>query len=602
MYIPRTRKITQWASEIVAQCHSDLEERIQRGALYRNLYLTGDENGQPATYPKTYEYIDNLASFLFSPVTLKFALRFHNGGTLSDRKMGRTISSDMDDRLSEAGVYSAIEDCTEWSLVKGKTILKLNWEGGNFAPYMIQPEFFGVLRPDLADLSAQPAFVHSTYYTPDEFISAFRELPNLAEVMREVKKRARISPAERPDRANALKQIVLGGLNPYQQAGTSPATATSRGIVNWLGGPQAIFDPKMMAQLFRLDELWAFDSTTDDWATFQMVGDVMITGKETVRNAFADNWDPDNELRRLPAQFRENNPLSGKHPFIEFCPNRLDGYFWGRSEICNVGVLQMQINSRLNGIARLLRLQERPPRLFTGTTGINQQRYSALDKPNGFFVDPTPNAKQTPLYPEMPPDLWTSLHEYLQMFSAMAGLPPVLQGMGDSGVRAQGHAETLTRNASPRFKQRALSVERSVSEVGSLALSMLRAMDPRTMVAWLDPGTQNVVALLPPDQETLEPPAPGMHQFPFRYYHVPETVKVRVDSHSSSPIFSEEFRQLIFGLAKIGAMTPEEVIEHVNPPGEEDILADNERKRLANEKTLAEHPELLAKLSGGRKR
>src|SRR5438034_10108756 len=109
MFIPRGRRLTQWAAEIVAQCYSDLEERIQRGALYRNLYLTGDENGQPATYPKTYEYIDNLASFLFSPVTLKYALRFHNGGTLTDRKMGRAVTADMGDRLYDAGVYSAFE-------------------------------------------------------------------------------------------------------------------------------------------------------------------------------------------------------------------------------------------------------------------------------------------------------------------------------------------------------------------------------------------------------------------------------------------------------------------------------------------------------------
>lgn len=602
MYIPRDRHLRQWASELVSQCYADLPERIQRGALYRNLYLTGDENGQPSTYPKTFEYINNLSSFLFSPVTLKWAVRFQNGGTLTHRKMGRTISSDMDDLNTDAGVYTAIEDCTEWSLVKGKTLLKMNWEAGGFAPYMIQPEFFGVLRPDLADLRHQQAFVHSTYYTPDEFASAFRSLPNLGQVMREIRKRAKLTTEEKPDRANALKQIVLGGLNPYQQAGNTPAQATSRGIVNWLGGPQAIFDAKLMAQLVRLDELWVMDSATDDWATFQTVGDVFVTGDKVIRNAFADMFDPDNTSRRLPEEFRAHNPLSRRHPFVEFCPNRLDGYFWGRSEVCNVGVMQMQINARLNGIARLLRRQENPPRLVTGSTGINQQKYSALDKPGGFFADPTPTAKMQAVYAELPEGLWESLHEYLGFFDAMAGLPPVLRGQGDSGVRAQGHAETLTRNASPRFKDRALSIERSVSEIGDLELAMLRAMDDRTMVTWLDPGTTNVVAMLRPDEPELEAPAPGMKQYPFKYHHVPETAKVRVDSHSSSPIFSHEFRELIFALAKIGAMTPEEVVEHVNPPGEEDILADAERRQIAQQKLIQEHPELLAKIGGGKKR
>ena len=289
------------------------------------------------------------------------------------------------------------------------------------------------------------------------------------------------------------------------------------------------------------------------------------------------------------------------HNFVDFCPNRLDGYFWGRSELCNVGVLQMQINARMNGIARLLRRQENPPKLYTGGTGITQQRYSAGDKPGGFFVDPSPQAKMQDLYPQVPPDLWQSLHEYESCFEEMAGLPPVLRGKGDEGVRAQGHAETLTRNASPRFKDRALAIERSVTEIGQLAVAMLKAMDPRTMVAWLRPDTQNIVAMMPPDEPELEAPAPGMKQFPFKFYHIPENTKVVVDSHSASPAFGFEHRELIFAMVKAGMMEPEEAIEHLHPPGEEDMVADLERKQIMQQKLLAEHPELIDKIAGGKR-
>lgn len=601
MFIPRS-KIARWAAEIIQACTPDLEERIQRGALYRNLYLTGDENGNPATYAKTFAYIDNLASFLFSPLELRYLIRFHGGGNLTERAMGRASAAVLHDLMTDAGVYATLSDCVEWSLVKGKTFCKLNWEGDGFAPYMIQPEFLGVLRPDVTDLGRQEAFVHTTYYTPSEFASAFRELPNLGQLMRDITKRgSRGRPDQRPDRSNALKQIVLGGLNPFLQAGQSPSTATSRGIVNWLGGPQANWDAKVMAQLLRLDELWVKDSATDDWATFQMVGDVLVTGGEIIRNAFADMFDPDNQMRRLPDQFRKRNPLSGLHPFVEFCPNRLDGYFWGRSEICNVGVLQMQINARLNGIARLLRREEKPPKYFAGGMGITQQKFSAMDKPGGFFTDPTPNAKMQDVYPKVPEGLWQSLHEYDQMFDAMAGLPPVLQGRGESGVRAQGHAETLTRNASPRFKDRALSIERSVTEVGALGLALLRAMNNETVVTWLKPETQNVVAQMKPDDPTLEPPAPGMHQFPFRFSHIPDHAKVVVDSHSSSPAFSYEFRSLIFDMVKAGMMTPEEAVEHLHPAGEDDMVADIERREIQQAQLIKQHPELLASIMGGKK-
>jgi len=535
-------------------------------------------------------------------VELRYLVKYHGGGNPTQRMMGRAASADLQELMTDAGVYSTISDCVEWSLVKGKTLLKLNWEDGGFAPYLIQPEFFGVLRPDIADLSRQDAFVHTTYYTPGQFARAFRALPNLGEIMRKVKNKGnRGSPDNRPDRANALKQIVLGGLNPFQQAGNSPATASSRGIVNWLGGPQATWDAKVLATLIRLDELWVKDAATDDWATFQMVGDVMVTGDGMIRNAFADAFDDENNLRRLPDAFRKNNPLSYMHPFVEFCPNRLEGYFWGRSEICNVGAMQMQINARLNGIARLLRRQENPPRIYAGSTALSQQKQSALDKPGGWFVDPTPNAKAQNLYPELPEGLWESLHELESMFDSMAGLPPVLQGKGSAGVRSQGHAETLTSNASPRFKDRALSVERSVAEVGSLALTMLRAMDPRTVVAWLKPDTTNPVAMMEPDDPTLEPPAPGMKQFPFKYWHLPDNTKVTVDSHSASPIFSREARDLIFALVKIGAMTPEDAIEHLHPAGEEEIIAETEAREIQQAALLKAHPEIALKLMEGGK-
>lgn len=605
MHIPRSaKKIGPWAAEVIAECNVDLEERIQRGALYRNLYLTGDENGNPATYPKTYSYLDNLASFLFSPEGLHFLIKFNSGGNPTQRTMGRAAASELEDMMSDAGVYDVIAQCVEWSLVKGKTLMKLNWEGGNFAPYMIQPEFFGVQRPDIATLDRQPAFVHSTYYTPSEFMHAFRALPTLADVMKAIGKRAnRGNPDDRPDRANALKQIVLGGLNPYLQSGQSPAMASSRGIVNWLGGPSPTFDARVLAQLMRVDELWVKDGVTDDYATFHIVGDVVVTGAEQIRNAFADMFDPDNKMRRLPEAYRDSNPLSNQHPFIEFCPNFLDGYFWGRSEICNVGVMQMQINARLNGIAKLLRRQEGPPRLFSGMTGLTQQKYSALDKPNGFYVDPSPNAKMQSLYPELPKDLWESLHELETMYDAMAGLPPVLRGMGESGVRAQGHAETLTRNASPRFKDRALSIERSVTTVGSLGLSMLKAMDNRTIVAWLRPDTQSVVAMMEPDEPELEPPAPDMKQYPFKFYHIPDHAKIRVDSHSSSPVFVQEARQLVFDLVKIGAMMPEEAVEALHPSNEEDLVAQIEKREIEKAAFLKAHPEAALQLiEGGKKK
>lgn len=602
MFIPRDGKIGRWAAELIQECQADLSERIERGAMYRNLYLTGDENGNPVTFNRTYPHIDGLASALFSPIELNFKVESDGDGhTLTQREVNRVASRRLRKRLAKT--YAACSGATEWSLVKGKAFVKLIWEGSNPTAYMVQPEFIGVLLPDKNSLDDQPAFTHSSYYTPQAFAHAFGRLDNIAEVMKQIGKRAARGKDDRaPDRANALKQIILGGLNPFQAAGGSPATASSRGIVNWLGGPAPTFDAKVLAQLIRLDELWVKDSRTGDLATFQMVGDVMVIGDKQIRNAFSDAYDPDNPLRTLPAAFTADNPLTGMHPFVEFCVNPLEGYFWGRSEVCNVGVLQMQINARIDGINRLLRQQEDPSKIFTGMSSISRDKYSAARAPGGYYVDPSPTAKMQSLYPELPQGLWESLHEMERMYEVMAASPPVLRGKGEAGVRAQSHADTLTRNASPPFKDRALRVEDSIAELGSKALALLQAHDPKPMIAWLAPDTTNLVANLPSDDPTMEPPAPGMKPYPFRWADLAEDVSVSVDSHSSSPVFGHEGRQLLFDLSKMGAISPKELVEQTNPPGEDDIIADLDRKDIKQAQLIKEHPELLEHQGGKKKR
>ena len=67
-----TTTLPGWGAELVNACHTSLQNRRQRGASFRNLYLTGSEEGQPQTYRKTYTYIQTLSSMLYSPAELPF--------------------------------------------------------------------------------------------------------------------------------------------------------------------------------------------------------------------------------------------------------------------------------------------------------------------------------------------------------------------------------------------------------------------------------------------------------------------------------------------------------------------------------------------------
>jgi len=297
---------------------------------------------------------------------------------------------------------------------------------------------------------------------------------------------------------------------------------------------------------------------------------MLISGKYQIANAFALNADTGKEVAEL----------AGHHPFHEFCANPIDGYFWGRSEIVNVALLQEAINARLNGINRMLRKQEDPPTKFIGSTGVNQNALARFNKPGGYWTDSNPNAKVERDSPTIPADLWHSLQEYERMFDEMGGLPPIAKGHGEAGVRSQGHAETLVRMFSPRFKDRALLVERSVEGLGGGMLDIARVHVGKKLLAWVPKEAAGAEAPTLEDP-LLVPPVPGYVPVYYSFADLDDDARLTVDSHSSSPAFSAEAKALIFELFKIGAVSKEAVIDHTDAPDPEDLIAGIQRRDYA---------------------
>lgn len=597
-----SKRIGEFAHDLISQCLTSRDDRLQRGAMYRNLYLTGDDNADPATYNKTYPYIDNLSSYLYSPVELRFNIEHYGYSNAVDRAMMNAGTAELHKQIRRSNLEIKMEDAVTWALVKGKSFIKNLWTVDGFQPYLIQPEMMGVLREDLGSLDEQEAFTHTVYLSPERFLEMIKYHPKRNELMKKVKKY--INPGkgdDSPEKTNNLKQVILGGLQPYQVAGGGSRNSSQRGVVNWLTGPYPDLAPELLQKLIRLDELWVWDDDRDDWTTIQMVGqDCVIEGEDFHRNIFADQFDPDN--KEISTKTVKDNPLSGEHPFREICPNQIDGYFWGRSEICNIALLQKSINMRVNGINSILRLQEKPPRFFKGGQGVTASQYSKLSKPGGYLSDSNPNATIQTLAPELPQGLWESLHEFEKMFDEMAGFTPALQGKGEAGVRAGGHAETLVRTASPRFKDRALIVERQIEAIGSLALDMLKAHLPYKIEAWTEKKKAGIFASLMPSNWLEEPPVKGMVPIEFLIHDLPEDCKVVVDSHSSSPAFSHETRALLFDLFKAGAVKPETLVMHTHPPGQDTIIEDLKMAEAEKAELIAQHPELLEQHSKGKKK
>jgi hypothetical protein len=156
---------------------------------------------------------------------------------------------------------------------------------------------------------------------------------------------------------------------------------------------------------------------------------------------------------------------------------------------------------------------------------------------------------------------------------------------------------------SPRFKDRALLIERDIERSGSLTLDMARAHISKRLVAWCpesEAGLQNVS--MPEENMLLTPPAKGLVPIYFQFSDLPDDVTLTVDEHSSSPAFSADGKALIFDMLKTGLLSPVEAVEHLDITDPESVQANIVRREIA--KAEAEQKEAQMKLamhSGGKK-
>jgi hypothetical protein len=88
----------------------------------------------------------------------------------------------------------------------------------------------------------------------------------------------------------------------------------------------------------------------------------------------------------------------------------------------------------------------------------------------------------------------------------------------------------------------------------------------------------------------------------FYLSQLPDDFRVYVDSHSSSPAFVMDAEQLAFALAKLGAIGPIDLLRLTPIQHKDMLIASAEAREEAQAALLQQHPELLSKGVGGKKR
>ena len=121
MFVPnKLKEIGDFATDLISRCAVSMRPRMERGAAYRNIFLTGDPQGTPQTYMKTYAYIDDLASILYSPIELKLAIAPHGRAGPIQRALGHAAAYELNSELRRGEIDTAIEDAQRALYLSGK--------------------------------------------------------------------------------------------------------------------------------------------------------------------------------------------------------------------------------------------------------------------------------------------------------------------------------------------------------------------------------------------------------------------------------------------------------------------------------------------------
>jgi hypothetical protein len=515
-----------WIKEIIDECMASSQERgmvYSRAAQY---YYQGCMDNKAAIFNKTKPFVDKLAGFLMQPTDVRFQLVYDSGEDedVLDRAqlVGEKLSTDF--RQTDADVM--FSEAVVWALVNGCQLLKVipDGDGGSFRVGPVHPQNFGVLNETTVSLDEQEAFCHVSFPTMSRLRAMLSEHPRRDELLARIDESR---PTERDEEDQSyFHQMVVGGLQPLGDVGDAPSSAA--GIVNVFPVPTPWRPQRRFQPTVRHCEIWIRDRERDgDWTTMQVIyPDIVLEGDDTRRN-----------LSRVP----------GKSSFVKVQGQNTPGYFWGRSIIADVQMLQDLLNKRLRDIKVMWDRNVNAPQVFSGFTSITEEQYYKIINEGGFINDPNPNAKAAKLLEPPPENYLQELEFIFGLFDEASGFSPIMSGQGESGVRAGVHAQTLVRTSSPHLIDQAARIERQLADTGYLALRVMQAMD--ALVYKTETGTEFLLSQLP------------------------SGFQVAVDSHSASPAFAEDNRQVAIALARAGAIDSEDLIHMLHPPGAELLLA-----------------------------
>lgn len=493
-----------------------------------------------------FHHVDRLASHLFSPTELRFTVDFETPydklvlaqGELASRILTRQWEQKNLDLVFGAGVVTGVQ--------YGAAIIKQMWTRKGVKARLLMPWQFGVYREDLNDLSEQEAMVETSLITLHEAYRRVAHLPDAKELMKRIAATTTNGPpGDASGPASFFHQILSTSV---LQTTDTQVSGKPGGIID-MGQPAHIMRPEVNIPLVKYHEIWVVDEEIDDYCTIQLIEpDILIFPTSRRRNLCGDN--------------------SKMHPYTLVQPNASPGYFWGRSEIMDLMEPQGLLSELLEDTRRLMGMQFDKLLAFVGDDGLTDEKYAQF-RGSG-YISLAPGASVNDLTPKLPEQTFTYINLISKMMEQISGFDNILSGQGESGVRAGVHADTLVRTASPRLRDRSLLVERQCADAADRTLELMEIHDDRAY-------------------HSGDPQAPTE----FFLKLLPEDRRVTVDSHSSSPIYEQDHKELIAFGVKHQFIDGESAIDMLPLPMKDKLKLRFRESQEAKAKLIQEHPEIL---------
>jgi hypothetical protein len=565
------RELLTFANEHIEMCRISVGMRASYCRLMNAIAETGRYDGTKSLINMLTTHLNRTTSHLFSPVELKFSVDFERTypknylqrAAVVAKILTRSWERSNIDHVFALGVFQALK--------YGACLLK-QWvqvEGPDQTPHyykkLVMPWQFGVYNESENEIDRQAAMVETTTMTLPEVWRRIYHLPNAKKLFERVRGHAMRGQAMSDPQSYFHQVLSTSALQTGVMGATRPLPG---GIVQLNNDPNyAIMGPQVGADVVNCHELWIQDD--EDYTTIIMIEpDIIIA--------------PFGKKMNLTG-------VDGLQPYTLIQPNEVANWFWGRSELVDLIEPQALLSVWCDDAKRLFGLQIDKILAFTGSNGIDDEKYGQFR--GAGYVNLEQGSDVKDLTPKIPPEMMPMIKFVIEQINWLSGFPDIMQGKGEPGVRAESHANTLMKTASPYLRDRALLVERQVATAADKTLSLKEAKDGSKY--WVDGSSV----------ETMDKTG-------FMLTDLPEDWRVSVDSHSSSPIFSDENTQLIMAGLKTGIVTKEYAMDNLPFPNKEEgkaqVKEQEEKKQQQLQQLLQENPELgdwLAKkqLAGGKR-